>query len=300
MAWGCHGWEGGGIHCSESSPTITGNIITLNTASIGGGINLYFSSPVIANNTITRNTAYGGGGIYCDSASPPIVTNNTITSNGAVMGGGIYCDGTSPLITNTILWNNDGFPGSQIYVYHGDPVITCCVVKGGWPGTGNIDDDPLFLDPASDDYHIPFDSPCRSAGDRNAPGLPDRDFEGDPRTGLFALPDIGADEFHTHFYVKGTVLSGNSVTGVIIGWPGTNPVVLISGSGVLPAPDPTPYGDFWLMPPWEHRVHFKPMPDTGVRLIDRVVSTGLPPGTRIPFQALVGMELSNLWVIEIE
>lgn len=62
----------------------------------------------------------------------------------------------------------------------------------------------------------------------------------------------------------------------------------------------TPYGDFWLMPPWNHRVHFNAMPDNGVRLIDRGISAGLPPGTQIPLQALVGTELSNLWVVEVE
>jgi len=158
----------------------------------------------------------------------------------------------------------------------------------------------LFVDSSSGDYHITFDSPCRSAGDRNAQFIPDSDFEGDPRIGLFAFPDIGADEFHTHFYVNGTVSNGSSARGVIIGWPKTNPVMLISGSGVLPTPDFTPFGDFWLLPPWDHRVHFNSMPDTGVLIIDRVVATGLPPGTQVPFQALVGTELSNLWVVEIE
>jgi len=54
------------------------------------------------------------------------------------------------------------------------------------------------------------------------------------------------------------------------------------------------------MPPWNNRVHFDAMPDNGVKVIDRVVSTGLLPGTTIPVQALVGTELSNLWIITIE
>ncbi len=297
---------GGGISFSGSSPIITGNTISGNTAKPGisskacaGGIHFYNSTPIITNNIISDNKADIAGGIYCDW-STPVITNNTISGNTAHdFAGGIWLSSPTPTyITNTILWGNVAPLDPEICGKI--TLVTYCDIKGGWPGTGNIDADPLFLDPANGDFHIPFDSPCRSAGDRNAPNLPGSDFEGDPRTGLFAFPDIGADEFHTHFYVNGTVSQGSSATGVIIGWPKTNPVMLISGSGVLPTPDPTPYGDFWLMPPWDHRVHFNAMPDNGVRFIDRLVSTGLPPGTQIPFQALVGTELSNLWVVEVE
>jgi len=216
-------------------------------------------------------------------------------------GGGIWCQDSYPTITNTIFWKNSAkIQGPEIYVYSGTPDITFCDVKGGWTGTGNIDADPLFIDASQGDFHIVFDSPCRSAGSRHAPGLPDVDFEGDPRTGLFAFPDMGADEFHTHFYVNGKVSSGGTATGVIIGWPQTSPVMLISGSDVLTDPMVTPYGDFWLQPPWEHRVHFQPIPNNGVRPVTRIYSGSLPPGTTLPVQALVGTELSNLCVIEVE
>jgi len=306
----------GGIYCNHSSPTIMRNRLVANISYSGGGIACYDSSPVIVNNTISGNVASYGGGIYCQSKrSSPVILNNTISENRADDGGGIYANYSSPSIANTILWNNSAQNGPEIGIgvpgYPATLTISYSDVKGGslavhvepgstlnW-GAGMIDEDPLFLDAAAGDYHIPFYSPCRSAGDRNAPGLPDTDFEGDPRTGLFAFPDMGADEFHTHFYVKGKVTYGSSPTGVIIGWPGTNPVMLISGSGVLPDPDHTPFGAFWLMPPWDHRVHFNSIPNNGVRFIDRAVSTGLPPGSRIPVQALVGTELSNLWIIEI-
>ena len=331
--------SGGGLYCRAESPFISGNRFKSNTANTrgggaylkcngsfqdnivcnndalyGGGVASYpHSEAVFANNRIYENTASYGGGIYADFSWNEFV-NNTICSNSADHGGGLFCSNKSPTVINTILWNNKALLGKEIYIDDLNTTLTIsfsCIENGVssvyvnpgntliW-GPGMIDADPLFLDPAKGDFHIPFDSPCRSAGDRNAPNLPETDFEGDPRTGLFAFPDIGADEFHTHFYVNGTVSNGSNATGVIIGWPKTNPVMLISGSGVLPNPDSTPYGDFWLMPPWEHRVHFNAMPDNGVRLIDRVVSTGLPPGSQIPFQALVGTELSNLWVVEIE
>lgn len=323
--WGLGDDCGGGICCFNfSSPVITGNIITENELSgldsCGGGIYCYESSPLITSNVVDRNVIgqLGAGIFLWDSSS--IITNNTITENTARsfygLGGGICCLNSTPVVTNTILWGNDADSGPEIWV--GDLIwssvftISFSDVEGGrqsmyvatgstanW-GPGMIKSDPLFVDPVKGDYHIPFDSPCRSTGDRNAPSLPGTDFESDPRSGLFAFPDMGGDEFHTHLYLDGPITSGKAATAVIVGWPQTNPVLLISGSGILPAPDPTPYGDLWLMPPWDHRVHFHPIPDSGVRTITRTVSAALPPGTTIPIQALVGTELSNLCLVTVE
>ena len=64
---------------------------------------------------------------------------------------------------------------------------------------GNISDDPLFVDPDNDDFHLSIDSPCIDAGTTDLPKsleLPATDFEGDPRV-IGDAPDIGADEAHT-------------------------------------------------------------------------------------------------------
>ncbi len=53
--------EGGGIHCENSSPTISNNIITANTLDgDGGGIFCYESSPVISSNVISANVSIHG------------------------------------------------------------------------------------------------------------------------------------------------------------------------------------------------------------------------------------------------
>ncbi|MHC4945053.1 MAG: right-handed parallel beta-helix repeat-containing protein, partial [Planctomycetota bacterium] len=196
---------GGGIYCYNSFPVITNNTIAGNHVSViedlgaGGGIFCSASNPVIANNMIHNNKVSGsiayGGGIYCLDSSPTI-TNNTVSENsvGQGHGGGIYCENSSPIITNTICWNNTGEEISG-----GTPLVTFSNVKGGWPGTGNIDADPLFTKPDTGDFHLNPHSPCIDAGDKNVPGLPDFDFEGDPRIidgdgdGLEVV-DMGADE----------------------------------------------------------------------------------------------------------
>jgi len=174
-------YTGGGIYCTSSSPTITGNTITGNVTIYyyGGGIYCggEVSYPTIANNTISGNTAsiYGspaqsnGGGICCFGNSSPTITGNTITENTATGwgGGGIYCySNFSPTITNSILWGN--WP-DQIYRYN-HPIISYSNIQGGWPGEGNIDEDPMFVQPDTlmyTDYRLFWESPCIDTGDPN-------------------------------------------------------------------------------------------------------------------------------------
>jgi len=187
--------SGGGILCEESSPTITNCTITGNSAvgydGYGGGIAFGNASPSIANCIITGNTARNGGAAFCFSAANATLTNCTITGNTANRGGGVFCEDSSPRLVNCILWN-DG--PQEIYVYSGSPpIVTYCDVQGGWPGDGNIDADPFFVDPDNDDYHLSSDSPCINTGSIYAPALPDEDIEGNPRI-QYCRVDMGAYE----------------------------------------------------------------------------------------------------------
>ena len=169
------GISGGGIKCLKHSPMITYNTITLNSAGgWGGGIYCDHSSATITNNTIIENSTEGvpgeGGGIFCDYSFPTI-TNNTITRNSANYGGGIHCYlNSSPIITNTICWNDSP---EEIYLDGSSITVTYSDIQGGWEGEGNIDADPLFVDPDNDDYHLQAGSPCVDAGDPNSPKDPD-------------------------------------------------------------------------------------------------------------------------------
>ncbi|MCK4395544.1 DUF1565 domain-containing protein [candidate division WOR-3 bacterium] len=203
--------RGGGIFCRwYSSPTITNNIITGNNAGFcGGGIECYwYSSPIITNNTITGNNAgFCGGGIESYLYSSPIITNNIITGNSAGWGGGICCMYySSATITYDNVWDN---PGGNY--------------SGCSPGTGCISEDPLFVDPTTGDYHLQQSSPCIDAGDNDALGLPELDFDGNPRIldgngdGI-AVVDMGPFEY------KMPVI----------------PVALVTGGGWIPENPPGP------------------------------------------------------------
>ncbi len=170
--------EGGGISCFRASnPIISNNTISGNSAEQGGGISCdSVSNPTISSNTISDNSAQQGGGIFCDSVSCPTISSNTISGNSAQQGGGIFCYYySSPTIVNTILWGDTAPNGPEIRaVYSSYPTVTYCDVEGGWPGLGNINCDPEFVNPDSQNYHLQMISCCIDSGDPD-PGYNDPD-----------------------------------------------------------------------------------------------------------------------------
>ncbi len=181
--------HGGGIFFLDSNPSLEDVIITGNSASTGGGVYCYISNPCMTNVMITDNYAYiDGGGIYCRYYSNPSLVNVTISNNSSSSGGGILCErNSSPSLVNCILWNDS--PQEIYFSPDHDPnsiTISYSDIQGGETGIvtnnngtvywleGNIDADPLFIDPENGDYHLSWanfpipdstKSPCIDAGD---------------------------------------------------------------------------------------------------------------------------------------
>jgi len=186
--------NGGGIRCEQyCSPTIEACMISGNYATaVGGAISCYYEcNPTITNCVITDNSALGGGGIMASVYSVPVITHSTISENTASSnGGGILCFFfADSVITNSIVWGNSAPSGPEIDADQSTPVITYSDVQGGWPGEGNIDEDPLFAGVA--DYHILAGSPCIDSGTDAGITI---DMDGDVRP-YFSGFDMGADEY---------------------------------------------------------------------------------------------------------
>ncbi|MHC4498664.1 MAG: right-handed parallel beta-helix repeat-containing protein [Planctomycetota bacterium] len=105
------------------------------------GINLRdCNSPTVANSIVVGSEDHGIKLRDCNSTT---ITNCTIVGNEEY---GI--SGGDPTITNCIVWDNLSSAIS------GDGVATYSNIEGGWPGLGNIDADPCFVDPNNGDYHL--------------------------------------------------------------------------------------------------------------------------------------------------
>ena len=203
--------SGGGIYCWGTEPVISHCSITNNVATGtdfyegGGGMKLETAFAFVDNCVIANNSAYRGGGIYSEWCNEATVTNCTITGNLADIGGG-YCDESSCLdsISNCIFWNNTALGGSEIEGWAAPgTVVEYSDVQGGYSGTGNIDADPLFVDPNGPDGIVGTEddnlcllpcSPCIDAGDNSVVDPNDTDLDGNPRI-VNDTVDMGAYEF---------------------------------------------------------------------------------------------------------
>ncbi len=233
---GYDGYGGGMLNLTGGSPTVVNCIFSDNyAAQYGGAMENDGASPSIINCIFHDNTSGSAGGAmdnYNNSCS--VVTNCTFNGNSAgTNGSGINNEsGSDAIITNCIFW---GDSNDEIYSVTSTPVVTYCDVEGSHSGTGNIDSDPLWVNPGSEDFHLGFASPCFDAGTNSAPGLPSVDFEKDNRI-INGTVDMGVDEgvpVTIRVKLEGTRSTApmQTIPGTVTFWSSTT----IIGEGVFPS-----------------------------------------------------------------
>ena len=178
----------------ESVVTVFDTIFEHNTSSnSGGGVSHLRRADTEYFNCIFygNSVSEGPGGALLSEASTTTATNCTFYGNSALNAGALYSktfegieDNSS--VVNSILWGDS--PDEVDWNYN-EPEVIFSNVEGGYKGEGNIDSDPLFVDPVNGDFHLESGSLCIDVA--SAKYAPETDFDGNPRD---EDPDMGAYE----------------------------------------------------------------------------------------------------------
>jgi len=220
-------YNGGAVFNDNSDPLIVDCVFTENTASFGGAMDNRMSSPTVVNAKFEANTStvsggavsnFGGspsfvnavftgnisgqvGGAVLSNSSEDVYTNCSIVGNQAGQsGGGIGTYRSSLNVLNTILWDNRSGTGGEVSNTEGAVKVLYSIVKGGYAGTGNLDQSPGFEQEGSwqvdgswmdGDYHLNSQSPAVDNGNDTLAPLFDADYNSRPQ---FFASDIGAYE----------------------------------------------------------------------------------------------------------
>lgn len=174
-----------------------------NDSAFGGGTLAIYGGQTTISNCVLRNNHEIGGGWTAASAllvdesfsfnnnALVEIVNCTILGNETDSGGLILSEAESVVnISNSIIWNNS--PNSIIQNDTSNVSIDYSIVEGGFPGTGNINIDPQFVDAANGNLHLRYNSPAIDTG--TSSGAPTTDIDGVSRPQRDGI-DMGAYEF---------------------------------------------------------------------------------------------------------
>lgn len=177
-----HHYGGGGVGGNDL--TIEDSIIIQNE--VGGGAGGIRSGGQISLvNTLVADNR-GDAGVHANG-SVSMMNSTIVRNDGGVL---FNPEGDQTLdVTNSIIYGNEWSINEDA---GGTINITYSDIQGGWPGEGNINADPQFIDPEIADYHVEAWSPTIDSG--TASGAPDHDLDGNDRP-LNDGFDMGAYEF---------------------------------------------------------------------------------------------------------
>ncbi|MBN1416252.1 MAG: right-handed parallel beta-helix repeat-containing protein [Bacteroidales bacterium] len=208
----------GGIAVASAKKIYVCNNIILRNSPYGGLAIVGEDSITSVNNLICYNNGIDeGAGVMIGPSRSVNLINNTICNNSSSYGSDVfYVEVEKLILVNCILRNNNNETKKQLFArntdsneidFHADIYnsniegITSEDVDGLF--IDNIDEDALFIDAHSFDFHLGEGSPCINTGIQDTTGLhlPATDLDGNLRiTDLYI--DMGVYEYYTDvFYI---------------------------------------------------------------------------------------------------
>jgi hypothetical protein len=202
--------QGGGAYLQDSLMDrciVTGNTSGGDDPGSGGG-GIFETNSVIRNSLIVNNgvvigdggAIYGGygGGVHMQGGA---LLDCTVSGNTTVnfadlpgAGAGIYVEGNGA-VTNSIIYFNSfsGASASSSNFNAGPGIFDHCCTAPDPGGSGNITQDPQFVDMTNGNFHLASTSPCVDAGVVQAWMTGAQALDGNPRT-KGGKVDMGAYE----------------------------------------------------------------------------------------------------------
>ncbi|MFC1609886.1 right-handed parallel beta-helix repeat-containing protein [Myxococcota bacterium] len=174
--------EGGALFFSESNVTISGDTLVANHADLGAALCAESSTISLSETRIVGNLAKDrGGGVFLDAcqaqasnvlwvgnqadnggavcslsgASVLDLVHVTASDNRAAVGGCHEVVDSILTMANSISWNPDCIQELTEAGEGSSITITTSDVRGGWPGSGNLNLDPGFVTPVTSSWTAP-------------------------------------------------------------------------------------------------------------------------------------------------
>ncbi len=182
--------EGGVMSLGGADAIVLGCRFSNNAARKVGGVFWFTldSGPYVINSIVTNNDCVGSGGVAYATNGNAGFYSCTIVDNSASYGPFLTCSyrnnsaPSSVEIANCIIRN----AGPEEVFIEDESIVTMYYTNicGGWPGPGNIDTVPMFVDAETGlqrSYRLAAGSPCIDAGgnDYVLPDYFDLDGDGD-------------------------------------------------------------------------------------------------------------------------
>ena len=230
--------DGGGIHIDSNSGITVNSVIFNNNSSgaSGGAISATGNDLNVFNSLFINNQGAGdgGGAIYTGLITTTNIVGNTFYNNQGGDSDDFFDDSSSfdgRTISNNIFADNNAIDSTKIFFdYSVSPPanglnINSNIIDGtaGFRrngvelsnfGEGNINEDPLFVNPENNNFRLSLNSPGIDAGDNNAlTGIAeDTDVRGNPRI-YNETVDLGSAEYGLYLDIDDvTVTEGNQGT----------------------------------------------------------------------------------------